>query len=111
MVHRIKCPTNPKSSTTLQFQPVGVTQDVFDPQAKHYITLITCAKLAAGSAPLTNMEPHKCEGWEWVTLQELAERRDECFKPLQHALETFFGGDADIAALWATGQGMDWVKP
>lgn len=95
----------------LPHKTVGVTQDLFDPpQAKHYITLITCAKLAANSAPMRNVEPHKCEGWEWLTLQELAERDDKCFKPLQHALATFFSGDVAIAELWAKGQGMDFVK-
>lgn len=57
------------------------------------------------------MEPEKCEGWDWLTLQELGERKDDCFKPLQHALATFFSGDVAIETLWATGQGMDWIKP
>ena len=90
---------------------VGVTQDVFDPNAKHYVTLITCAKLRPDSAPLRNMEPNKCEGWEWVTLRELAERKEECFLPLQHALSTFFDPDhaADLVTLWANGQAMGWI--
>ena len=88
---------------------MGVTQDVFDPASKHYITLITCARLAASSSALRNMEPHKCEGWEWVTLQELAERKEACFLPLQHALATFFDPEQtpDLAALAAKGQVMD----
>lgn len=86
-----------------------MTQDVFDPATKHYITLITVAKIAPGSAPLRNMEPHKCEGWEWVTLAELAARRDECFLPLQHALQSFFNPEVatDLGALAAKGQKMN----
>lgn len=69
---------------------VGVTQDVFDEAVgKHYITLIVIAVVLPTSPPLTNMEPHKCEAWEWIDLDALNTRRVECFLPLQHALDTF----------------------
>lgn len=69
---------------------VGVTQDVFSESAgKHYITLIVIASVLPTSPPLENMEPHKCEAWEWMTLEALNEKRAECFLPLQHALDTF----------------------
>lgn len=69
---------------------VGVTQDVFSEAAgKHYITLIVIAAVLPTSAPLENMEQHKCDSWEWITLEALNKRRAECFLPLQHALDTF----------------------
>lgn len=85
---------------------VGVTQDVFDPQTKHYVTLFTCAKVAETSAPLCNKEPHKCEGWSWTTLEQLAERKAECFLPLQHALATFLNpaNVPDLVTLLANGK-------
>ena len=39
---------------------------------KHYITLFMQAEVSEDSPPLENMEPHKCEGWRWMELQELA---------------------------------------
>ncbi|GAB5033504.1 nudix hydrolase 1 [Nannochloropsis oceanica] len=69
---------------------VGVTQDVFSESAgKHYVTLIVIAAVLSTSPLLKNMEPHKCEAWEWITLEALVQRRAECFLPLQHALDTF----------------------
>lgn len=100
-----------KEETDLDLDPssvrlVGFTQDCFDASSKHYVTLITCAKLAPTSAPLLNKEPHKCEEWIWSSLEELAARRDECFLPLQHALESFLnpGVVRDVATLADKGQ-------
>ena len=80
---------------------VGVTQDVFTSSAKnkHYITLITVANVKPSSAALQNMEPHKCEGWEWVTLEHLKGMEQECFLPLQHALQTFLGSINQVSEL------------
>ena len=39
---------------------------------KHYITLFMQAEVSEDSPPLENMEPHKCESWRWMELQELA---------------------------------------
>lgn len=69
---------------------VGVTQDLFAESAgKHYVTLIVIAAVLPTSPTLENMEPHKCEAWEWITGDALNKRRAECFLPLQHALDTF----------------------
>jgi 8-oxo-dGTP diphosphatase len=42
---------------------VHLTNDVFDMRTKHYITIFVKAETRPDSAPLENMEPHKCEGW------------------------------------------------
>lgn len=42
---------------------VHLTNDVFEPETKHYITIFVTADVKSDSAPLENMEPHKCEGW------------------------------------------------
>lgn len=34
---------------------------------KHYITIFMNVVMKPESAELANLEPHKCEGWEWVT--------------------------------------------
>lgn len=60
---------------------------------KHYITLFMEANVAEGSPPLANMEPHKCESWRWMEVEELAAlcERDSSgsvmFDPLRHFFE------------------------
>jgi hypothetical protein len=63
------------------------TNDVFDPVSKHYVTIFVTARLRPDSAPLKNMEPHKCEGWSWEPWEGLRVRRGELFLPLRHAVE------------------------
>jgi 8-oxo-dGTP diphosphatase len=41
------------------------TNDYFEAEGKHYITLYMLADYDAGDVILN--EPHKCERWEWVT--------------------------------------------
>lgn len=38
---------------------------------------------------IKNMEPHKCYGWIWASVQELRNRIDELFYPLQDFLKKF----------------------
>lgn len=40
-----------------------ITNDVFEGEGKHYVTIYMLADYDSGE--LTNMEPHKCEKWEW----------------------------------------------
>ena len=35
---------------------------------KHYITIFMNVMIRPDSAELENLEPHKCEGWEWVNV-------------------------------------------
>ena len=49
------------------------------------------AKLSETSDELRNLEPHKCEGWEWVTFEELTKMHQEnpglMFDPLARFIE------------------------
>ena len=58
---------------------------------KHYITLFMEAEVTEDSPALENLEPHKCESWSWMELQELAalsEADAGCmFDPLLHFFE------------------------
>jgi len=74
---------------------VKVTNDVAidgNPD-KHYITLFMEANVAEDSPPLTNMEPHKCESWRWMDVEELASLSERdltgsvMFDPLRHFFE------------------------
>lgn len=62
-----------KEETNLDVTAVGlnhVTNDVAidgNPE-KHYITIFMNAVVNESSAELQNMEPHKCDGWEWVNI-------------------------------------------
>ncbi|KAL6904855.1 nudix domain-containing protein [Trichoderma evansii] len=48
-----------------------ITNDVFAGEDKHYITVfINCTMTDPNAKPETK-EPHKCEGWEWKSWDEL----------------------------------------
>jgi hypothetical protein len=67
-----------------------------DDGKKHYITLFMAGEISETSAPLENMEPHKCVAWNWVSWEELRgllqHSRDRLFDPMIHFLE---GMDTD----------------
>ncbi len=49
------------------------TNDIMLADKKHYITLfMTCVREDEGAKP-KNMEPEKCEGWEWIEWGEMKE--------------------------------------
>ncbi|KAK3392752.1 NUDIX hydrolase domain-like protein [Podospora didyma] len=50
---------------------LAVTNDIFDPTSRHYITLfVACRRLDEAQEPQT-LEPEKCEGWFWTTWSEI----------------------------------------
>ena len=55
---------------------------------KHYITIFVSGNVKDSSAPLTNMEPHKCAGWEWTPWQSIVDMyrtdRSRLFDPLRN---------------------------
>jgi len=51
--------------------PVAVTNDFFEKDGKHYITLFMRARYV-GQEP-KRMEPDKCEGWRWYDWNDLPE--------------------------------------
>lgn len=73
-----------KEETNLEIDEVriiGFTNDVFESEGKHYITIFTTAH-TIGDPEL--MEPNKCEKWEWFDWDNLPEN---IFLPVQHAKE------------------------
>lgn len=74
---------------------VGATNDIAigGNLAKHYVTIFMAADVDESSQPLQNMEPEKCEGWEWVAFDDLREMsRDNpavLFDPLLHFLQRY----------------------
>ena len=46
-----------------------ITNDIMPQYGKHYITIYMVAEWVEGEPE--NMEPHKNEGWEWKTFDEL----------------------------------------
>jgi 8-oxo-dGTP diphosphatase len=57
----------------------GVTNDIFEVEGRHYVTLFYTAALASGVP--TVLEPTKCEQWRWWAWDDLP---DKLFLPLQH---------------------------
>lgn len=84
-----------KEETNLDLEPssiryVHVTNDVAisgNPD-KHYITIFMEATVRADSAPLENMEPHKCSGWEFKSWNDLINMSPErVFDPLSNFIK------------------------
>ena len=61
------------------------TNDVFEKEAKHYVTLFVIAEYASGKAKV--MEPEKCEKWAWFEWGSLPE---PLFLPIQNLLKQGF---------------------
>ncbi|KAI0868290.1 nudix domain-containing protein [Hypoxylon argillaceum] len=73
---------------------VGLTNDVFDAESKHYITIYVECTLKDADAQPETAEPDKCEGWHWKsweTIKGWAEHHDDtaiawaddkCFLPI-----------------------------
>jgi 8-oxo-dGTP diphosphatase len=57
------------------------TNDHFDKEGKHYVTLFVTAEHRAGEAVVR--EPEKCDAWEWFRWQALPSPR---FLPLENLL-------------------------
>lgn len=45
------------------------TNDIFDQEEKHYITIIMISQYDSGEIKI--MEPDKCEGWAWFDWEDL----------------------------------------
>ncbi|MBQ4811243.1 NUDIX domain-containing protein [Pseudoalteromonas luteoviolacea] len=48
---------------------VTFTNDIFEQEGKHYITLFVQAACPSGEASI--MEPEKCKSWQWFALDNL----------------------------------------
>ena len=59
-----------------------VTNDVFEEENKHYVTIFMCAHFPK-EQKIKNKEPEKCLLWEWFDINELP---DNLFLPLKNLL-------------------------
>ena len=59
---------------------LSVTNDVFDLEKKHYISVFMTANILQGQV-VKNLEPHKVEDWFWIDLEKLPKN---VFLPLKH---------------------------
>ena len=71
-----------------------VTNDPMESEGKHYITIFMLAEVVDNDATPINCEPHKCEGWEsysWDELKRIHDGKDDSgvalFGPLRHLVE------------------------
>lgn len=58
------------------------TNDFFEKENKHYITIFISADYESGEVELK--EPNKCDGWEWFDLKNFPE---PLFLPIQNLLK------------------------
>jgi 8-oxo-dGTP diphosphatase len=63
----------------------GYTNDHFEEEGKHYATLFVASRFNEGEAQ--NLEPEKCEGWDWYDLAELPE---PLFLPFKNYMEKVY---------------------
>lgn len=72
---------------------------------KHFVTCLFKA-IIPDDAVVQNLEPHKCEGWEWTSYEQLLEyeRQGSLFVPMVHLLET----NAVDKTFWA--RDVIWTK-
>ncbi len=64
---------------------LGITNDIFENENKHYITIWVVADCFTGEPK--NLEPNKCNGWSWRTLETLPKT---IFIPLKNLLKSEF---------------------
>ncbi|KAH7368002.1 nudix domain-containing protein [Plectosphaerella cucumerina] len=72
----------------------AVTNDVFDAEGKHYITIFVKCDMVDEEAQPEVLEADKCDGWYWKTWEELRAEK-HLFLPLVNLFEEH----ADVAAL------------
>lgn len=64
------------------FKKLCFTNDIFETENKHYVTLFVVANSLSGEPKIT--EPDKCKQWKWFKLDELPE---PLFLPLNNLLK------------------------
>ena len=64
------------------FKKLTFTNDIFEKENKHYVTLFVVGTSSSGEPKIT--EPDKCKQWQWFSLDELPE---PLFLPLTNLLK------------------------
>jgi 8-oxo-dGTP diphosphatase len=68
--------------TVGSFEKLTFTNDIFEKEDKHYVTLFVVATCLSGEPQVT--EPNKCKQWKWFELDELPK---PLFLPLTNLLK------------------------
>uniref|UniRef100_A0A7S0L9V6 Nudix hydrolase domain-containing protein n=1 Tax=Coccolithus braarudii TaxID=221442 RepID=A0A7S0L9V6_9EUKA len=67
-------------------QHVATTNDYMEHDAKHYVTIFMRVRVDM-TTEARNLEPHKCNGWAWVTWAEVSQvHESRLFMPVVHLL-------------------------
>ncbi|HSO18330.1 MAG TPA: NUDIX hydrolase [Desulfosarcina sp.] len=75
-----------ETGLTIVNQHMGpFTNDYFEDEGKHYVTLFVVADRTAGDVSLK--EPHKCERWDWFAWTQMPRPR---FLPIVNLLKQGF---------------------
>jgi 8-oxo-dGTP diphosphatase len=75
--------------TLVRTEFLHVTNDVMEPEGKHYVTIFMVGYLDENDdTEPVNCEPEKCEGWDSYKLSDLFSMvgQDTLFGPLEHLL-------------------------
>ncbi|MBR9691030.1 NUDIX domain-containing protein [Candidatus Woesearchaeota archaeon] len=59
-----------------------VTNDIFKKEGKHYITIFLLSDYESGDVKV--MEPEKCQGWRWVSWEDIPK---PMFLPLENMIK------------------------
>lgn len=66
------------------FTKLGFTNDIFEQEGKHYVTLFVLTECTQGAPKVT--EPNKCLQWKWCSLDDLPQ---PLFLPLENFLNQY----------------------
>eukprot|EP00397_Hematodinium_sp_SG-2012_P045614 GEMP01051290.1.p1 GENE.GEMP01051290.1~~GEMP01051290.1.p1 ORF type:complete len:157 (+),score=31.55 GEMP01051290.1:35-505(+) len=67
-----------------------LSNDIMTSEGKHYITIFIEHDCRGKTLNPQLLEPNKCKGWEWLTIDELSQKA--MFLPLKHLLEAYQAG-------------------
>ncbi|KAK1621790.1 NUDIX hydrolase domain-like protein [Colletotrichum phormii] len=81
-----------KEETDLDIKAIEygpITEDIFEKEGRQYTTVHVWCKMIDESQEPKLMEEYKCEGWAWMSAQDLRDsvHRGEAFLPVKHLVE------------------------
>jgi len=68
----------------------GLTNDIFEKENKHYITIAVIADCPEGEPEI--LEPNKCGGWQWIDFDSVPEEK---FVALENLLNSEFKNELE----------------
>jgi 8-oxo-dGTP diphosphatase len=77
--------TGVERKNVLSWEEIGFTNDIFEKEGKHYITIFL-ELVIRNNTEIYNMEPEKCEKWVWKKVEDL---KEPLFVPVRNYLKKF----------------------